>query len=176
MKDAFEYSNRFIAYEKEIESLNQKISDLETDNRNLKLKILELSKTRQILNQVENNNKILNEVKKKNFIKIRDLENEVLKIAEDSKEEKRNIQKNLEAEILYYKGLNETGLSKIYNADKIIKLNETQHYFILKLEEKIDEIKKENSKKMEQLQLEHERHYIKLKRQMMDYIQRPNKT
>ena len=176
MRDAFEYNNRFIGYEKEIESLNQKISDLETDNRNLKLKILELSKTRQILNQVENNNKILNEVKKKNFIKIRDLENEVLKISEDSKEEKRNIQKNLEAEILYYKGLNETGQSKIYNADKIIKLNETQHYFILKLEEKIDEIKKENSKKMEQLQLEHERHYIKLKRQMMDYIQKAQQS
>ena len=172
MKDALDYNNRFIAYEKEIESLNQKISELETDNRNLKIKILELSKMKQILNQVENNNKILNEVKKKNFIKIKDLENEVLKITEDSKEENRNIQKNLEAEILYYKGLNETGRSKIDNADKIIKLNENQHYIILKLEEKIDEIQKENSNKMNQLQLEHERHYIKLKRQMMDYIQK----
>ena len=172
MKDDYQYNNMLISCEKEIESLNQKISDLETENRNLKLKIFELSKTRQYMAQVENNNKILNELKKKNFIKIKDLENEVLKITEDSKEENRNLQKNLEAEILYYKGLNETGISKIDAADKIIKLNETQHNFILKLEEKIDEIKNENNMKMEQLQLEHERHYIKLKRQMMDYIQK----
>ena len=172
MKDDYSYNNQFLAYEKEIESLNQKISDLEVENRNYKLKIFELSKTKQYLNQIENNNKILNDTKKKNFLKIRDLENEVLKITEDSKEENRNLQKNLEAEILYYKGLNETGLSKIYNADKIIKLNETQHNYILKLEAKIDEIKNENNLKLEQLQLEHERHYIKLKRQMMDYIQK----
>ena len=63
-------------------------------------------------------------------------------------------------------------MSKIYAADKIIKLNETQHNFILKLEEKIDELKNENDEKMKQLQLEHERHYLKLKKQMLDYIQK----
>ena len=92
MKDDYQYNNMLISCEKEIESLNQKISDLETENRNLKLKIFELSKTRQYMAQVENNNKILNELKKKNFIKIKDLENEVLKITEDSKEENRNLQ------------------------------------------------------------------------------------
>ena len=176
MKDDYEYNNILISYEKEIESLNQKISELETTNNNLQLKIFELSKKSQYLTEAENNNKILNDIKKKNNIKIKELENEVLQITENSKEENRNLQKNLEAEILYYKGLNETGLSKIYTADKIIKLNETQHNFILKLEEKIDEIKNENNVKMDQLQLEHERHYIKLKRQMMDYIQKAQQT
>ena len=63
-------------------------------------------------------------------------------------------------------------MSKIYAADKVIKLNETQHNFILKLEEKIDEIRDENKVKMNQLQIEHERHYLKLKKQMMDFIKK----
>ena len=172
MKDDNEYNNKLFVYEKEIEILNQKISDLETENTNLKLKLVELSKLRQSIIELEHNNKILNQVKKKNMIKIKDLENEILKITQDSKEEKRNLEKNLEAEILYYKGLNETGLSKIDNADRIIKLNETQHNFIKILESKINETKYENNFKMEQLQLEHERHYIKLKRQMLDSIQK----
>ena len=176
MKDDYEYNKLLISYEKQIDSLTQKIYELETTNQNLQVKIFELSKIKQNLTQVENNNKILTEVKKKNFLRIKDLENEILKITEDSKEENRNIQKNLESEILIYKGLNERGLSKIYAADKVIKLNETQHNFILKLEDKIEEIKKENNIKMDELQLEHERHYIKLKRQMMDYIQKAQQT
>lgn len=172
MKDDYQYNNKLINYEREIESLNQKISELETTNRNLKIKILELTKNKHYLIQMENTNKILTDDKKKNIIRIKDLENEVLAITENNKEESRILQKNLEAEILYYKGLNETGLSKIYAADKVIKLNETQHNFILKLEEKIDEIKNENNEKMDQLQLEHERHYLKLKKQMLDYIQK----
>ena len=172
MKDDNEYNNKLFVYEKEIEILNQKISDLETENTNLKLKLVELSKLRQNIIELEHNNKILNEVKKKNMIKIKDLENEILKITQDSKEEKRNLEKNLEAEILYYKGLNETGLSKIDNADRIIKLNENQHNYIKILESKINETRYENNFKMEQLQLEHERHYIKLKRQMLDSIQK----
>ena len=49
-------------------------------------------------------------------------------------------------------------MSKIYAADKIIKLNETQHNIILKLEKKIDDLKSENEEKMNKLQLAHERH------------------
>ena len=108
-------------------------------------------------------------------IRIKDLEDEIIKVTENCKEESRNIQKNLESEILYYKGINETSLSKIYAADKIIKLNETQHNIILKLEKKIDEIKSENEEKMNKLQLAHERHYLKLKKQMLDYIKATQK-
>ncbi len=162
MNEDYEYNNRLNNYIKEIESLNQKNIELERNNRNLKKYLL----------QMENNNKLLNDDKKNNISRIKDLENEILKITENNKEESRILQKNLEAEILYYKGLNETGLSKIYTADKIIKLNETQHNFILKLEEKIDELKTENDEKMNQLRLEHERHYLKLKKQMLDYIQK----
>ena len=172
MKNDYEYNNRLFEYQREIESLKQKVSELQSTNRNLQLKILEQQKNRNYFLQVENNNKILTEDQKKKINRIKDLEDEILKVTENSKEENRNLQKNLEAEILYYKGLNETGLSKIYAADKVIKLNETQHNFILKLEEKIDEIRDENKVKMNQLQIEHERHYLKLKKQMMDFIKK----
>jgi hypothetical protein len=172
MKNDYEYNKRFIAYQNEIDSLKKKNAELESLNRNLQMKLLELSKTRNYLIQVENNNKFLAEDQINKINRIKDLENEVLKVTENSKEEHRLLQKDLEAEILYYKGLNKTGLSKIDAAEKVIKLNETQHNFILKLEEKIDQINKENEIKMSQLQIEHERHYLKLKKQMMDFIKK----
>ena len=172
MKNDYEYNKRFIAYQNEIDSLKKKNSELERINRNLKIKLLELSKTRNYLIQVENNNKFLAEDQKNKNNRIKDLENEVLKITENSKEEHRLLQKDLEAEILYYKGLNKTGLSKIDAAEKVIKLNETQHNYILQLEEKIDQINNENEVKMNQLQIEHERHYLKLKKQMIDFIKK----
>ena len=163
-------NDRLNTYERKIESLTQTVSDLQIENKNLKIKNLELLKNRNYFLQIENNNKFLCEDQKMKGNRIKDLENEVLKVTENGKEESRNLRKNLESEILYYKGLNETSLSKIYAADKIIKLNETQHNIILKLENKIDEIKSENEDKMNKLELAHERHYLKLKKQMLDYI------
>ena len=168
-------NNRLNEYEKKIESLTQTISDLQIENKNLQIKNLEYMKNRNYHLEIENNNKILSEDQKMKRIRIKDLEEEILKVTEHGKEESRNIQKNLESEILYYKGLNETSLSKIYAADKIIKLNETQHNIILKLEKKIDELKSENEDKMNRLQLAHERHYLKLKKQMLDYIKSSQK-
>lgn len=159
-------------YEKQIESLTQIISDLQIENRNLHVKNLELTKNKNYLREIENNNKILSEEQKDKKNRIKDLEDEVLKVTENCKEENRNLQKDLESEILYYKGINETSLSKIFAADKIIKLNETQHNIILKLEAKIDEIKAENEEKMNKLQLAHERHFLKLKKQMLDSIKK----
>ena len=123
-------NNRLNEYEKKIESLTQTISDLQIENKNLQIKNLEYMKNRNYHLEIENNNKILSEDQKMKRIRIKDLEEEILKVTEHGKEESRNIQKNLESEILYYKGLNETSLSKIYAADKIIKLNETQHNII----------------------------------------------
>ena len=113
-------NNRLNEYEKKIESLTQTISDLQVENKNLQIKNLEHMKNRNYLLEIENNNKILSENQKMKRIRIKDLEEEILKVTEHGKEESRNIQKNLESEILYYKGLNETSLSKIYAADKII--------------------------------------------------------
>ena len=161
-----------ISFKKEIYSLEEKVSKLEKENLNLKYKILELTKNRDYLIKLDNNNKLLAEEQKKRLDRIKDLENEILKLTESSKEETRNLRKDLEREISYYKGLNDTGQSKTLAAESIIKLNQTQHNYILELEEEINTIKKENAIKLEQLQIAHERHYIKLKRQMMDVMKK----
>ena len=80
MKNEYEYNKRFIAYQNEIDSLKKKNSELESINRNLQMKLLELSKTRNYLIQVENNNKFLAEDQKNKINRIKDLENEVLKV------------------------------------------------------------------------------------------------
>ena len=172
MKNESQYNSLFISFKKEIYSLEEKVSKLEKENLNLKYKILELTKNRDYLIKLDNNNKLLAEEQKKRLDRIKDLENEILKLTESSKEENRNLKKDLEREISYYKGLNDTGLSKILAAESIIKLNETQHNYIIKLEEEINTIKKENTIKLEQLQIDHERHYIKLKKQMMDVMKK----
>ena len=172
MKNESQYNSLFISFKKEIYSLEEKVSKLEKENLNLKYKILELTKNRDYLIKLDNNNKLLSEEQKKRLDRIKDLENEILKLTESSKEENRNLKKDLEREISYYKGLNDTGLSKILAAESIMKLNETQHNYIIKLEEEINTIKKENTIKLEQLQIDHERHYIKLKKQMMDVMKK----
>ena len=172
MKNESQYNSLFINFKKEISSLEEKVSKLEKENLNLKYKILELSKNRDYLIKLDTNNKFLAEEQNKRLDRIKDLENEILKLSESSKEENRNLKKDLEREISYYKGLNETGLSKILAAESVLKLNETQHNYILKLEEEINTIKKENGIKLEQLQIAHERHYIKLKKQMMDVMKK----
>ena len=172
MKNESQYNSLLINFKKEIYSLEEKVSKLEKENLNLKYKILELTKNRDYLIKLDNNNKLLAEEQKKRLDRIKDLENEILKLTESSKEENRNLKKDLEREISYYKGLNDTGLSKILAAESVIKLNETQHNYILKLEEEINTIKKENGIKLEQLQIAHERHYIKLKKQMMDVMKK----
>mgnify|MGYP006873063494 CR=1 FL=1 len=172
MKNESQYNSLFVSFKKEIYSLEEKVSKLEKENLNLKYKILELTKNRDYLIKLDNNNKILAEEQKKRLDRIKDLENEILKLTESSKEENRNLKKDLEREISYYKGLNDTGSSKILAAESIMKLNETQHNYIIKLEEEISTMKKENAIKMEQMQIDHERHYIKLKKQMMDYMKK----
>ena len=61
---------------------------------------------------------------------IKDLENELIKTIHDKNNEHRINETKLENEIIYYKGVRETGLAKIDAADKIILLNDIQHNYI----------------------------------------------
>ena len=172
MNNDYGLNNRLISYQKEIVSLKQKIAELEKVNSNLKFKIQKLTKNHNYFLRIEDINKRLQEDQEEKISRIKDLNNKLLKVIEDSKEESRNLRKDLESEILYYKGLNENGISKINAADKIMKLNETQHKYIIKIERKIEEIQKENEIKMGQLQIEHETNFIKLKKEMISYIKK----
>ena len=82
-------NDRLDIYEKKIESLTQTVSDLQIENKNLRIKNLELLKNRNYFLQIENNNKLLCEDQKMKGNRIKDLENEVLKVTENGKEESR---------------------------------------------------------------------------------------
>ena len=82
----------------------------------------------------------------------------------------RNLEKKYENEIGYYKNLHETNSTKIENANLVLKLNERQHEAILKLEDKIDEIKRADAEYQKQMQIKHDNQFTNLKRKMMDHI------
>ena len=159
----------------QIESLNSQIKDLEDTIRELKTKNAEVNRRNISLIEVEHINERLYQDKKSLKKNIADLQNEILKTIKDKDVAYRMNQLKLENEIIYYKGLRDTGLGKIDAAEKIIKLNEIQHCYILKIEKELEDLKNENDIKMRKLKIEHEQDYNKLKKKMIDYIKQSEK-
>ena len=159
-------------YLSQIKSLKLYINNLETNISDLKTKNAELTKRNVNLSEIIN----INEKEKKTLKdKIEDLQKELINSIKDKTDEMRLNEKNLENEIVYFKGLRDTRLAKIDAADKIIKLNEIQHNYILKIEKELDELKNENDEKMTQLKIEHENNYDKLKKKMIYFIMKSQK-
>ncbi len=121
----------------QIESLNSQIKDLEDTIRELKTKNAEVNRRNISLIEVEHINERLYQDKKSLKKNIADLQNEILKTIKDKDVAYRMNQLKLENEIIYYKGLRDTGLGKIDAAEKIIKLNEIQHCYIKKIKKKL---------------------------------------
>ena len=159
----------------QIESLKQHISKLESEIRELKTKNAELNRRNVSLIEVEHINERLYQDKKSLKNNIENLENELIKTIRHKDSEYRLNETKLENEIIYYKGVRDTGLAKIDAAENIIKLNEIQHNYILKIEKEVSDLKNENDVKMRQLKLEHEQNYKKLKKKMIDYIKQSQK-
>ena len=162
-------------YIQEIESLKNYITKLESTIRELKTKNAELNRRNVSLIEIEHINERLYQDKKSLKNKIENLEKEILKTIKDKDTEKRINETKLENEIIYYKGVRDTGLAKIVAADNIIKLNEIQHNYIVKIEKEVSDLKNENDIKMRQLKIEHEQNYKKLKKKMIDYIKQSQK-
>lgn len=159
----------------EIESLKNKIKELEDTIRELKTKNAEVHRRNISLIEIEHINERLYQDKKSLKNNIVDLQNEIIKTIKEKDVAYRINQAKLENEIIYYKGLRDTGLGKIEAADKIIKLNEIQHCYILKIEKELEDLKNENDIKMRQLKIEHEQNYKKLKKKMIDFIKKSQK-
>ena len=159
-------------YLSQIKSLKLYINNLETNISDLKTKNAELTKRNVNLSEIIN----INEKEKKTLKdKIEDLQKELINTIKDKTDEMRLNEKNLENEIVYFKGLRDTRLAKIDAADKIIKLNEIQHNYILKIEKELEELKNQNDEKMTQLKIEHENNYDKLKKKMIYFIMKSQK-
>ena len=104
----------------EINILKEKISELESINSSLNNKIFDLNIKLKIYSEIEAKNKTISEEKKLYENQIEQLKSEILNITRKNKEEKRLMQKELESEIILYKGLHESGLGKVLAAEKNI--------------------------------------------------------
>ena len=131
-----------------------------------------MKKTRKFLLDEERKNQKLTEEKHEQQKEINTLEEKNLELTKTTRSQNTQQILKLENQISYYKSLQESGAAKIENAEIILKLNETQHNTILNLEKKIEDLKEQNKTNITQLKIEHERHYLKLKKNMLDVIKK----
>ena len=162
--------------ESKIVKLNNKINSLQDERRNLQGQLREETNKNALLTNIQNENRELKDSLKEKELKIENLENELIKLKKDNKELSRKTEQKYQNEIGYYKNLYETGRSKFDNANLVLKLNEKQHNTILKLENKIEEIKKAELEYNKRVQIEHDNKFTNLKRKMMDHIKNAQKN
>ena len=151
----------------EINLLKEKIFELESKNTSLNNKIFDLKIQIKILSEIDTKNKNILEEKKLCENQIEQLKSEILNTTRKEKEEKRLIKKELESEIILYKGLHESGLGKVHAAEKILNLNNFQHDYITHLEQQIQKLRNHNDEIISKLKLEHDIHFYNLKLKMM---------
>ena len=151
----------------EINLLKEKIFELESKNTSLNNKIFDLKIQIKILSEIDTKNKNILEEKKLCENQIEQLKSEILNTTRKEKEEKRLIEKELESEIILYKGLHESGLGKVNAAEKILNLNNFQHDYITHLEQQIQKLRNHNDEIISKLKLEHDIHFYNLKLKMM---------
>ena len=151
----------------EINALKERISELESKNTSLNNKIFDLKIQIKILSEIDTKNKNILEEKKLCENQIEQLKSEILNTTRKEKEEKRLIEKELENEIILYKGLHESGLGKVHAAEKILNLNNFQHDYITHLEQQIQKLRNHNDEIISKLKLEHDIHFYNLKLKMM---------
>ena len=159
----------------QINSLKLYINKLEDTITELKTKNAELNRRIVSLIEIEHTNEKLFLEKKTLNNRIEQLEKELINIIKEKNNEIRVNENKLENEVIFYKGLKDTGLAKINVADNIIKLNEAQHNYIVKIEQELEDLKNENDLKMTKLRAEHESNYKKLKKKMIDFIKNAHK-
>jgi hypothetical protein len=168
--------NEIKTLEAEISKLNTKVTSLQDEKRNLEAQVREEKSKNSQITKIQNDNRNLLDLLKEKDQKMESLENEIILLKKENKTIKREVEKKYENEIGYYKNLNETNTTKVDNANIILKLNERQHEAILKLEDKIDEIKRADAEYQKQMQIKHENQFTNLKRKMMDHIKNAQKN
>jgi hypothetical protein len=152
------------------------VIDLEAENKKYLVKISELSRTKNNFLLLEKANEDLtNELASKKEV-IQELKNDLLKEKKGQKEEKRELVNDFHSKLIYYKRLKDTNDYKENAASSIIKLNEIQHYSIIKLENKIDEIKNFYESKLKEQELKFDKKYTNLKKNMMEFLKNAQKN
>ena len=154
----------------EIDSLRKKITSLEKKNNYYQNRILDLERLNKQLVEIDIKNKILNEEKVNQESRIDNLEKEILSLTNSDKAKKRQIENELESEVIFYKGLLDSGNAKIDAAENILKLNNAQNDYIIDLEKELEKLRSNSDVTICRLKIEHDIHFYNLKKKMMNYV------
>ena len=166
-----EHDLREIIYE-----LKDRIMELEQENQNNLIRISELTKTKKEFIELEKANQDLTDklISKEKIIS--ELKSLLLKEKQDNNDERRLLESKFDSKLMYYKRIQESNDYKEKAASSIIKLNEIQHHSIIKLENKIDEIKNFYENKLKENELNFDKKYTKLKKEMMQFLKNAQKN
>ena len=159
-----------------IYELKDRIYELEIENRNNLIRISELSKTKNDFSELERANQALSEELIAKEELITELKSLLLQEKREKKAEKRILEKDFDSKLNYYKRLQETNEYKENAASTIIKLNEVQHYSIIQLENKIDEIKNYYENQLKKKELDFDKKYTDLQKDMMEFLKNAQKN
>ena len=166
-----EHDLREIIYE-----LKDRIMELEQENQNNLIRISELTKTKKEFIELEKANQDLTDELISKEKKISELKSLLLKEKQDNNDERRLLESKFDTKLMYYKRIQESNDYKEKAASSIIKLNEIQHHSIIKLENKIDEIKNFYENKLKENELNFDKKYTKLKKEMMQFLKNAQKN
>ena len=159
-----------------IYELKDRIYELEIENRNNLIRISKLSKTKNDFSELERANQALNEELIAKEELITELKSLLLQEKREKQAEKRILEKDFDSKLNYYKRLQETNEYKENAASTIIKLNEVQHYSIIQLENKIDEIKNYYENQLKKKELDFDKKYTDLQKDMMEFLKNAQKN
>ena len=154
----------------EIFLLKEKVSLLQKQNYKYQNKILDLNRQIKELIEKDIKNRDLMEQNKNCEKRIQELEKEIIDVATNTKQENRHVENQLANEVIFYKGLQETGAAKVDAADNIIKLNHAQNKYIIDLENELEKLRSNSDATVCKLKIEHDLHYYNMKKKMMDYF------
>ena len=160
----------------QIYELKDRIMELEKENRKNLSKISELINAKNNFLKLEKAKEALTEelINKKELIT--ELKKNLLKEEKNKREEKRLLENQFDSKLIYYKRIQDTNDYKESTASSIIKLNELQHYSIIQLENKIDEIKNYYENQLKEKELNFDKKYTNLKKKMMDFLKNAQKN
>ena len=159
-----------------IYELKDRIIQLETENKNNLIRISELTKTKNILIEMEKSNEALTSELLIKEEEIKSLKDELINEKKLKNMEQRILENNFDLKLMYYKRIQDAHECKENAASSILKLNEVQHYSIIQLENKIEEIKNIYENKLKEKEISYDKKYTNLKKEMMDFLKNAQKN
>ena len=154
----------------ELKLLHEEIAHLKEENLNLKTDNNTLRKNIYILKAKNASNAVSEKAMKEKDEFIEKLSNDIINQQKDFNSYKTLQEANFEKEVHQVNLQQENLKYKMENISKIENLNNIFYYKILELEDIIKNFSDEEKKKLENMELNHQKKMAKFKKKMLDYL------